>query len=418
MEQNPLSVRLISVRRKNLEGTTMKQIIKKIIPLLLCLAMLFAVAPAQALNYTDFAVVSGSSTLNLRQGPGTQYERLYTAKQGDWVMIMGESGNWYQVMVMSNGKVGYMSKNYLKKDNDLSGSTAVTTGVVSNPVATQFLNLRQYPSLSAPVLGIYYNGATFNVLSSFDNWYQVEIYGQVGYFMKNFVTVYGGSSAKTAVISAPNSGKTNLRSAPSKTDSVVLSQYPNGTQVQVLLEGNDFYRVCVNGRYGYMDKTLLRYSASGSVPTTPSYPSFPSAPVQKPDTKGYAYVNNPIATQVLNMREEPSTASRVIAQYKNGVRFHVIEVGETWCKVYGSATGNIGYMMTKYLTLTGTESTQKTIQNGNTYVNFRSNPSKTNSSVYQRLYTGTPVTVLTPGDEWTQIRYNGQKGYVMTQFLK
>ena len=30
MEQNPLSVRLISVRRKNLEGTTMKQIIKKI----------------------------------------------------------------------------------------------------------------------------------------------------------------------------------------------------------------------------------------------------------------------------------------------------------------------------------------------------------------------------------------------------
>ena len=130
------------------------------------------------------------------------------------------------------------------------------------------------------------------------------------------------------------------------------------------------------------------------------------------------YVNNPIATQVLNMREEPSTASRVIAQYKNGVRFHVIEVGETWCKVYGSATGNIGYMMTKYLTLQGTESTQKTIQNGNTYVTFRSNPSKTNSSVYQRLYTGTPVTVLTPGDEWTQIRYNGQKGYVMTQFLK
>lgn len=394
----------------------MKQIAKKIIPLLLCLALLFSFAPAQALNYNDFAVVVNSQTLNLRQGPGTQYDRLYTAKKGDWVMIMGESGNWYQVMVMSNGKVGYMSKNFLQRDNTLSSSSAATTGVVSNPVATQFLNLRQYPSLSAPVLGIYYNGATFNVLSSYDNWYQVEIYGQVGYFMKNFVTVYGGTTAKTAVISAPNSGKTNLRSAPSKTDSVVLAQYPNGTQVQVLLEGNDFCRVCVNGRYGYMDKTLLRYTASGYVPT-PSTPK-PNVPAQKPATKGYAYVNNPIATQVLNMREEPNTSSRVIAQYKNGVRFHVIEVGETWCKVYGSATGNIGYMMTKYLTLSGTESTQKTIQNGNTYVNFRSNPSQTNSNIYQRLYTGTPVTVLTPGDEWTQIRYNGQKGYVMTQFLK
>lgn len=394
----------------------MKQIARKIIPLLLCLGLIFTLAPAQALNYNDFAVVMDSDTLNLRQGPGTQYDRLYTAKRGDWVMIMGESGNWYQVMVMSNGKVGYMSKNFLERENTLSGTSAATTGVVSNPVATQFLNLRQYPSLSAPVLGIYYNGATFNVLSSYDNWYQVEIYGQVGYFMKNFVTVYGGSTTKTAVISAPNSGKTNLRSAPSKTDSIILSQYPNGTQVQVLLEGNDFYRVCVNGRYGYMDKTLLRYTASGNI-SAPSTPT-PSVPVQKPDTQGYAYVNNPIATQVLNLREEPNTSSRVIAQYKNGVRFHVIEVGETWCKVYGSATGNIGYMMTKYLTLNGTESTQKTIQNGNTYVNFRSNPSKTNSTIYQRLYTGTPVTVLTPGNEWTQVRYNGQTGYVMTQFLK
>ena len=132
----------------------MKQIARKIIPLFICLALLFALTPAQALNYNDFAVVDGSDTLNLRQGPGTQYDRLYTAKRGDWVMIMGESGNWYQVMVMSNGKVGYMSKNFLERENTLSEGFAATTGVVSNPVSTQFLNLRQYPSLSAPVLGI------------------------------------------------------------------------------------------------------------------------------------------------------------------------------------------------------------------------------------------------------------------------
>ena len=141
-------------------------------------------------------------------------------------------------------------------------------------------------------------------------------------------------------------------------------------------------------------------------------------PAAKPKTKGYAYVNNPIATQVLNLRQEASTSSKVIAQYKNGVRFHVIAPGETWCKVYGSATGNIGYMMTRYLTLKNTDSIYKTIQNGNTYVNFRSKPSKTGSTIYQRLFTGTPVTVLTPGDDWTQVRYNGQTGYVMTQFLQ
>lgn len=400
-----------------MEGNTMKNLLKTCILMALCLALLLSTCTASAATYGDFAIVTGSGTLNLRQGPGTEFDRLYTAKRSDWVMILGESGNWYQVMVMDNGKVGYMSKNYLSSANE-STTGGQTTGVVSNPVATQYLNLRQYPSLSAPVLGIYYNGATFTVLSSVDNWYQVNIYGQTGYFMKNYVTVTSPSAQKTAVISAPNSGKTNLRSAPSMTDSTILSQYPNGTKVQVLLEGNKFWRVSVNGKVGYMDKSLLKYSASSATGSTSSGNTGTPAPAQKPTTKGYAYVNNPIATQVLNLREQASATSRVIAQYKNGVRFQVISPGEVWTKVYGSATGNVGYMMTKYLTLNGTASTIKTIQNGSTYVNFRSAPSVSASTVYARLYTGTPITVLTPGDQWTQIRYNGQTGYVMTQFLK
>lgn len=401
-----------------MEGITMKNLLKTCILTVLCLAMLMSILPAHAANYGDFAIVTGSSTLNLRQGPGTEYDRLYTAKRNDWVMILGESNNWYQVMVMDNGKVGYMSKNFLTSAN-ASTSTGITTGVVNNPVSTQFLNLRQYPSLSAPVLGIFYNGATFTVLSSVDNWYQVNINGQNGYFMKNFVRINAASGQKTAVISAPNAGKSNLRSAPSMTDSTILAQYPNGTRVQVLLEGNQFWRVSINGYVGYMDKNLLKYTASGIGTSTGSTPSGGStASTAKPATKGYAYVSNPIATQVLNLREQASATSRVIAQYKNGVRFHVITPGEVWTKVYGSATGNVGYMMTKYLSLSNTDSTIKTIRNGNTYVNFRSAPSLTGSTVYDRLYTGTPVTVLTPGDQWTQVRYNGRTGYVMTQFLK
>ena len=103
----------------------MKNTLKKLIPLLLCLVLFCAAMPAYAGSYTDYAVVYNSSTLNLRQGPNTAYDRLYTAREGDWVMILGESGNWYQVMVMSNGKVGYMSKNFLKRDNAAAESCFV-----------------------------------------------------------------------------------------------------------------------------------------------------------------------------------------------------------------------------------------------------------------------------------------------------
>ena len=87
--------------------------------------------------------------------------------------------------------------------------------------------------------------------------------------------------------------------------------------------------------------------------------------------------------------------------------------------MYGKASGNIGYVMTEYVTLYGVPSTPvKTVQNGNTFVNLRSAPSKVNGAVYEKLYSGNQVIVLTPGDEWTQVRYGNTVGYMMSNFLK
>ena len=40
------------------------------------------------------------------------------------------------------------------------------------------------------------------------------------------------------------------------------------------------------------------------------------------------------------------------------------------------------------------------------------------SKVYTQVPSGASVTVLIPGDEWTQVRYAGTVGYMMTSFLK
>ena len=51
-------------------------------------------------------------------------------------------------------------------------------------------------------------------------------------------------------------------------------------------------------------------------------------------------------------------------------------------------------------------------------LNLRSAPSKTSGTIYQQVYSGATVTVVTPGDQWTQVRHGGVTGYMMTQFLK
>lgn len=392
---------------------------KRFLALTAVLCLLFGCLPlnASAAVWGEYAIVSGTSTLNLRSGPGTEYAWLGRAAESDWVQIHSESGNWYYVTIVESGLSGFMSKNFLKLSGNTSGGT---TGIVSNPKATQFLNLRVYPSYSAPVQGIYYNGAAFSVLSYSNGWYQVLMTdGNTGYFREEFVSIYG-SASEFATVRTFNGGKLNLRSGPSHTASI-RQQVANGRQVSVLLKGNYFWKVAVDGAEGYMDVTFLTAGSSGTATggTTIGGTAPGGVTPDRPQTQGYAIVNNPKATQYLNLRAQPSTTAKVIAQYRNGIRFEVIEQGETWCKVYGSATGNIGYMMTKYLSLYGLPSSPtKTVQNGNTYVNLRSAPSKETGAVYQRVYSGATVTVLTPGDEWTQVRYGNTTGYMMSWFLK
>lgn len=351
----------------------------------------------------DFALVEGASNVNVRTGPGTEYPWLAARQAGSWVGLVGEYGGWYQVYLMETGQYGYMSANYLKR----ADGVGAVTGVVNNPNPKQFLNLRAAPSYAAQVLNIYYNGAAFSVLSFADGWYQVQIGGLVGYFRQEYVLVNGGSG-QTAYIRSDNGGKVNLRTAPAYSGSGVLGQYAPGAQVTVLLASNlsgAFWKVNVGGAVGYMDSRFL--TGASSQPVTPAAPA----------VHGTAVVKNPRSSQSLNLRAQPSTTAKVIAQYKNGVKFEVIQAGEIWTKVYGSASGNIGYFMTKYLTLTGT-TFSRLVQNGNSYVNLRSAPSKANGKVYARIPSGATVTVLIPGDEWTKVRYGSTTGYVMTVFLK
>ena len=121
-----------------------------------------------------FAMVSGTSSLNVRSGPGTGYSWLGRVKGGGWVEVLENYGDWYLVNVLAQSLTGYVSSRYLKT---AGGSGAGGTAIVNNPVPGQFLNLRQYPSLTAPVLGIYYNGAVASVLSESGGWYDVQLEG-------------------------------------------------------------------------------------------------------------------------------------------------------------------------------------------------------------------------------------------------
>lgn len=375
---------------------------------LACILMMLAVATAGA-EVLQCGVTYRNDTVNLRQQP-TQYStKLGTYAEGSWMVISGESGNWYYVTA-PDGKTGYMSKNYVAVEEP----QYATVGVVSNPKSTSYLNLRKAPSYSAQVKGTYYNGVPCTLLSQSGGWYSVRVDGVEGYFRQEYITQqYWPYSDEVATIVTPNNTGLNLRTGPG-TSYPSLAQYRGGSYVMVLQKGKDWWKVSVQGQVGYMSTDFLKDGvvAPGKNASTGSTTTSTSS--------AYAVVTNPRATQVLNLRESASTSSRVLGQFANGTRVTVLTQGTQWCKVRTGADV-VGYMQTRYLTLYNLPGTPVMTVNHpqRTFVNLRSAPDITSGAVLRRVPHGAEVTVVAPGnDGWIKAEYDGVTGYIVSYFLK
>ena len=364
-----------------------------LVVILLCLlTALFCLAA-----YADYAVITNTSSLNLRSGPGYEYGIIGKATRDEWVDIQNELGEWDYVTVVRTGKSGYMVDGYLKRGS----SGGADLGIVNSPAASGFLNLREYPSYSAKVLGTYYNGTVCHIISHLSGWYFVEIDGVVGYFRQEYLIVTGGTAAR---VSAANGKPVKVRSGPAM-NCPVADQLNVGTEVLVLLKGSGFWQISYSGMTGFMSSAFLKESGSGGSGHTPV-------------TNGYLIVNSANGGKV-NLRSQPSSTAKVLTKCQNGTRLEVIEGGLEWCKVYYKSSSMVGYMMTRFTTVYGLPGTPtKKVSNGKNYVNLRNAPSSSYGKVLSRVNSGEKVVVLIPGDEWTRVRYGNLEGYMMTNFLK
>lgn len=373
---------------------------------LVFLAVLLLALPALA--ETEFGVVYNTDTLNLRQ-QATQYSnKLGMYLEGDWLTITGQSGNWYFV-TGPDGRTGYVSKNYVK----VQEPSYRVMGFVNNPKATSFLNLRAAPSYGATVVDYYYNGVPCVLLSQSAGWYHVRVDGVDGYFREEYINrINSPYSEEVATIVTPNNTGLNLRSGPG-TGYASLGMYNGGEYAMVLQRGNGWWKVSIDGKVGFMKTDFLQDGVA-----KPNGKQTASTALQT--GVGNAVVSNPKTTQVLNLRTQPNTTSRVLGQYRNGARLTVLDYGTEWCEVQDTS-GAVGYMMTQFLTVKNlTDSATMVVDHPQkTFVNLRSTPSMLTGSVLTKIPHDAAVTVLAPSfNGWIKVSYNGYTGYAVDYFLK
>ena len=303
-----------------------------------------------------------------------------------------------------------MKHNSLKKLAGLSAaavltltSTAALAASDSALVKGGALNLRETPSIASKVLGQFPTGTLVEVTGYHGDWYEVEVNGLNGYMMSRFLS--GDLSQQTATVRTNSGVGLNVREEPGM-DGAILTSVKNGATVTVTQKGSNWSRVSVDGVEGFMATEFLRFGSTGSGAVSGRK----------------AIVTNPRDTQVLNLRQQPSLDAKVLSYYRNGAVVTILESGKEWHKVQ-TADGSIGYMMAKYLTVTGEQNPIQPMQatlinvNGGSYVNFRKGASL-RSGVIARLPVGSQITVTEHGTDWCKVIVDGVEGYVSTWFMR
>lgn len=346
--------------------------------------------------FAETAVVSAND-VNLRSGPGLNYSIIDCLAKGTALTVTDRSNEiWYGVSV--DGVNGYMSKNYLKiaeEDTNRDLVSSYGTGTIN----AMYVRFRSGPSTDSSILGEYNKGKAVIITGTSGQWTAVTIDGQSGYVYSQYI-----STGNEPVIPEPQ------------------------PEVEVETEENG------NGSFtfgGYEESTPTPEPVVTPEPEPTPEPT--EAPVEAPAAEEKAgYING----DDVRFRTGPSTGYTIIGSYNKGQELTITGTSGDWtaCNINGKS----GYVFSLYVkegsvtppAEAPAEQPQAPVEqpetpaveykdgyiNGNN-VRFRTEPSMS-AGIITELYFGNTVTITGTSGDWTAVIYNGQSGYVYSQYVK
>ena len=150
--------------------------------------------------------------------------------------------------------------------------------------------------------------------------------------------------------------------------------------------------------------------------TTPEDPVDTTPEQTTTDTNVSEASGTVYATDLINIRQSPSTDAEVLASATFGSELTRIGVTEDgWTKI---KTGNVvGYVKTEFVSESKPSAAAGTVITLKESLNLRSGKDE-NSELVTTVPAGTSVKVVEPDSSgWTKVDYNGKTGYIRTDLL-
>lgn len=283
--------------------------------------------------------------------------------------------------------------------------------------ASGYLNLRAEGSSGAHILGTAPTGAVLSVFSVSGGWAKVQYGALTAYASTDFLKLSAAYPVELvspgesqAVVTLEDPAQTvNFRKTPSA-GAALIDRLPHGTVVTLLKNDGSWCQVTYQGKTGYILADFLKTVQENPQPAPDG--------AEKPDS-GRTEAAVLVDTSVY---QGESTETNVLANISKGESVVVLKQGGDWCQVrYGEVTG---YVPAACLRIDGQSGggaptdislyARVTTLSGS--LNLRSRP-KAGSTILTTIPRQTQIGIISRGEPWSQVRYNGITGYVMTEFL-
>ena len=280
-----------------------------------------------------------ADALNVRSGPSTSYGITTKLYKGDKVEILETSNGWHKIKA-SNGKIGWVSGDYIKV---YSGSTSQTSYKAT--VTATSLNVRSGAGTSYSVITKLSKGTVVDVIESASNgWKKIKTSnGTTGWVSGDYLTTgsagnssTNNSTSQTSYKATVNTDSLNMRKGAGTSYSVI-TKLSKGTVVDVLESASNGWKKVKtsNGTTGWV---------SGSYLTT-GVVEYTSTDNSTSQTSYKATVN----TDSLNMRKGAGTSYSVITKLSKGTVVDVLESASNGWKKIKTSNGTIGWVSGSYL---------------------------------------------------------------------
>lgn len=252
-------------------------------------------AMAETSPPTEIAIVTVDGDLNVRSGPGEEYDRIGGAAAGEEFVITGrdEDGEWWQIDF--DDQTGWIYAPFVTAANagnvpivgDSMAETAApadTTEPVApeagSPVVTMIgdMNVREGPGTDYARLGGAAEGETFAITgkSADGDWWQISFEGESGWVYAPFVTAanaenvrtVGDSSAQAPVEAvATVGGDLNVRDGPG-TDYARIGGANEGEAFAITGKSADgeWWQISFDGESGWIYAPFVNATDAENVP--------------------------------------------------------------------------------------------------------------------------------------------------------